>query len=320
MLKTPQEASSSKDDKGTTLRIAEDTAFEIEFVDDDEPAPYYKRLGLAAFAAALLILGPVLYFYYIGGLGSSANLPEMASIPGGCFQIGSPSTEVGRSADEQQTEVCVDDFMIAKREVSFEEYDIFVEATGHREPFDEGWGRNLLPVIHVNWYDAVAYLDWLSEETGQCFRLPTEAEWEYAARSGLTTSRYWGEDIQQTCFYANVHDYSSQRANGSSYEIHECDDGAARTAVVGSYRVNEFGLYDMLGNVWEWTCSSYEETYQQQGAALSCLNPRTKGPRVIRGGSWINKPDAIRAAYRDSLPAEFHTEDLGFRAVRVPCE
>ena len=115
--------------------------------------------------------------------------PEMIAIKGGCFQMGSSQAEVDRYTDEKQHEVCnIQDFAIGKYEITFAEYDVFAEATGREKPDDGGWGRGRRPVINISWHDAIAYAEWLSQKTGKTYRLPTEAEWEYAARAGTTTT------------------------------------------------------------------------------------------------------------------------------------
>ena len=112
---------------------------------------------------------------------------------------------------------------------------------------------------NVSWYGAVAYIDWLNQETetGKKYRLPTEAEWEYAARAGTSTVRFWGDSPDDACQYANVYDQTSKKENGYSWKNHNCDDGYSNTAPIGSFLANSFGLHDMLGNVWEWCADRY---------------------------------------------------------------
>lgn len=166
-------------------------------------------------------------------------VPETIPIKGGTFIMGSPKTEVGRWSDEDQHKETVDDFEMGTYPVTFEEYDAFCEATGREKPNDQGWGRGKRPVINVSWYDACDYCTWLSKVTGANYRLPTEEEWEYACRAGTTTAYFFGDDP------INLADYAVFDTN--------------QTEEVGSKKPNPWGLYDMLGNVWEWTSSPYED-------------------------------------------------------------
>ncbi|MCB1920250.1 MAG: SUMF1/EgtB/PvdO family nonheme iron enzyme [Candidatus Competibacteraceae bacterium] len=241
--------------------------------------------------------------------------PEMVTITGGTFLMGSPTSEVGRDSDEQQHSVTVASFAMGKYEVTFDEYDRFTEATGRTKPDDEGWGRGRRPVINVDWFDATAYAQWLSQQTGLAYRLPTEAEWEYAARAGTTTARYWGENPDLACGYANVADRTVLETF-PTWTIHNCDDGYTYTAPVGSFTANRWGLYDMLGNVWEWTCSLYKNPYD--GEEQICNANNATSFRVLRGGSWDYVPTKVRSAYRDA--SEFGRSTLansrGFRIAR----
>ena len=223
--------------------------------------------------------------------------PEMVFIRGGVFTIGSPANENGRREDEQQTLVTVGDFWIAKHAVTFDEYDRFALATGRTRPNDHGWGRGRRPVIDVSWDDATAYTAWLSQQTAQPYRLPNEAEWEYAARAGTSTARYWGEDMGRNL--ANCRDCGSQW-------------GGKQTAPVGSFTPNAWGLYDMLGNVWEWTCSAHEPRYG--GAERRCETRATR--YVLRGGSWLDTADLVRAAHRTPSTRESKFDDYGFRVAK----
>jgi formylglycine-generating enzyme required for sulfatase activity len=236
--------------------------------------------------------------------------PHMVRLPGGCFQMGSPPTEKGRNNDERQHRVCVDGFALGKYEVTFAEYDRFTEATGSNKPDDVGWGRGKRPVIEVSWEDAVDYADWLSRETGKRYRLPTEAEWEYAARGGSTTARFWGDDPDRACQYTNVADRTANE-NYSSWTIHECRDGYVHTSPVGAFKPNKNELYDVLGNVWEWTCSEYEMSYA--GKEQKCINKKHAGRRVLRGGAWNSHPNWARSANRNRNNPDNRFNNWGFR-------
>jgi formylglycine-generating enzyme required for sulfatase activity len=269
-----------------------------------------------------------------GGFG-----PEMVMIAGGTFKMG--DIQGGGDSDEQPVhDVSVDRFAMGKFEVTVGEFRKFVndanyktdaEKEGKCWTYDNGWknvkGANWRntkfsqndnhPVVCVSWNDATAYTKWLSNQTGKTYRLPTEAEWEYAARAGTKKSRYWGNesrywdnDPDQACYYANVHDNTSKEKNRFSWTYHKCTDGYAQTAPVGSFKPNKFGLYDTLGNVWEWTCSEYE--YKYNGKEKQCV---TKGNSLsLRGGSWnYFGVGGVRSATRKYWLPSGRYLDLGFR-------
>jgi formylglycine-generating enzyme required for sulfatase activity len=267
--------------------------------------------------------------------------PEMVRIAEGCFQMGSPSSEAGRDDDEQQHQVCVDSFWLSTYEVTIKAFRRFTQAAQYRTEAEHNaggftgcyapkgaswdWQEGLTwerpgfsqtdwhPVVCVSWNDATAYAAWLSQQTGKRYRLPTEAEWEYAARGGTPTSRYWGDAPREACRYANVADQTAKRTF-TSWTIHACEDGVVYTAPVGSYGANPYGLYDMLGNVWEWTCSAWAEAYD--GLETRCVTGDSGARRVLRGGGWGIYPRGVRAAYRNHDAAADRGADLGFRLAR----
>jgi formylglycine-generating enzyme required for sulfatase activity len=209
-------------------------------------------------------------------------------------------------------------FAIGKYEVTFAEWDACVAAGGcsHR-PADEGWGRGTRPVINVSWDDAKEYVRWLGSRTGHEYRLPSEAEWEYAARAGTETPRYWGNAANGACGYANVHDETSKRENEFDWEHYRCDDGYAETAPVGSFGASRFGLYDVLGNVLEWVEDCWHDNY---GGALvdgSAWTSGGCGGRVLRGGSWGNGPRLMRSAVRGRDGTGYRDFNVGFRVART---
>ncbi len=264
------------------------------------------------------------------------DCPEMVRIPGGKFMMGSSSSEQDSQADEKPYHsVRVDSFAIGKYEVTKEQYAAFVDKTGYAGGGDcytwngSKWGkqagadwRNLgysqartQPVVCVSLQDAEAYARWLSGKTGKHYRLPTEAEWEYAARAGTDTTRYWGDGPNQACRYANVADETGQQKfNWESSYIHHCADGYVHTAPVGSFSPNRFGLYDMMGNVREWTCSAYTER-GYDGSEISCIDDVTSR-RVYRGGSWASEPAHVRSADRYGFDPADRDVGRGFRLLQ----
>lgn len=231
---------------------------------------------------------------------------KMVRITGGRFLMGSPEDEIGRYTIEREHEIYIPDFILGQYAVSFAEYDVFVKATSGRKPSDNGWGRGSRPVINVSWKDALSYAAWLSEQTGFLYRLPTEAEWEYACRAGTTTPFATGEFIstEQANFNGSL-DYGTEAQEGQHRK---------QTVEVGSFAANQFGLYDMHGNVWEWTASCYSENYN--GAETQCFDVNTDTYRMLRGGSWVNTKRSIRSASRIRRDANDRADFIGFRLAR----
>jgi formylglycine-generating enzyme required for sulfatase activity len=233
---------------------------------------------------------------------SDASLgPEMVVIQAGKFRMGDIQ-DLGNGFEKPVHTVHIaKPFSIGKHEVTFEEYEHFASASGRRVPKDRGWGRNKRPVINVSWEDAVQYTEWLSQQTGKHYRLPSEAEWEYAARAGTETAYWWGNDIG--------HNRANCNGCGSRWD-------RKRTAPVGSFRPNPFGLYDTAGNVWEWVqdckLDSYKEAPTDGSASLRGACPE----RVFRGGSWNVEPRKLRSAKRTWDGPDLRYSYVGFRIAR----
>ncbi|EGV15838.1 SUMF1/EgtB/PvdO family nonheme iron enzyme, partial [Thiocapsa marina] len=234
--------------------------------------------------------------------------PAMVSIAAGCFRMGSPSDEPHRDSDEAPHEVCVEAFELGRTEVSFGQYDAFCAATGRDKPSDAGWGRGERPVINVSWDDAAAYAQWLSKETGLAYRLPTEAEWEYAARAGTRTPFWTGRCIRtDQANYNGTSDYNDCGAKTGLYR--------KQTVPAGSLPGNPWGLHEVLGNVREWTCSEYASPYA--GLEQRCAERNSNPARAVRGGSWISGPRFLRAADRFGFLPEDRDIYRGFRLART---
>ena len=245
-----------------------------------------------------------------------------AWVPGGCFLMGSPISEKDRSEDEGPVhEVCIDGFWISQTVVTNAQFKQFQKDHDSRDYAGHSLNGDAQPAVYVSWVDANNFSQWLSGQNGgqYNFRLPTEAEWEYACRAGSETSRYWGEDATRACIYENVADYTAARQLGIK-PVHECDDGYATTAPVGSFRPNPLGLYDMLGNVLEWCADVYGvDSYVRHDRNNPQNTDESMGQsRVIRGGCWHGSVGSIRCAIRGSGLPNSMSDDLGFRIVREP--
>lgn len=173
------------------------------------------------------------------------------------------------------------------------------------------------PAVCVNWNDAKAYVQWISEKTGKHYRLPTEAEWEYAARAGTTTVRYWGDTEALQCKFENGLDPTSKvQLWTRDLEATACSDGFAYTSPVGSFKPNAFGLYDMLGNASQWTEDCFNENYVGAPRDGSAWTTGFCSDRALRGGSWHTLPMYLRASYRVGLDENDRYNTVGFRIVR----
>ncbi len=222
---------------------------------------------------------------------------QMVVIPAGTFQMG---TENGRFVEPRR--VIIRTFLLAAHDVTFDEYDTYAGATGRTRPNDSGWGRGKRPVVNVSWEDAQAFIVWLNQQSGKHFRLPSEAEWEYAARAGTTTRYYWGDQ------------FDSSRANNNK----------TSTTLVGLFPPNNWGLFDMSGNVYQWTQDCWNvvdfwtgryKNAPSDGAAWTtgeCIY------RVIRGGSWTDDPWGLRVSSREHDAISTRANFLGFRIAQDP--
>ncbi len=241
-------------------------------------------------------------------LKDGGQAPEMIPLPAGCFMMGSPPDEPERDDDEGPPHrVCVAAFAIGRTEVTFAQYDRFAAATGRKQPNDAGWGRGERPVINVSWDDAVAYTEWLSAQTGQPYRLPSEAEWEYAARAG-TTGPFWTGDCIHTdqANYDGNSDYAGCGARTGAYR--------GRTVPAGSLPPNPWGLHEVAGNVWEWVLDRYHPNYQ--GAPTDGSAWLAGGsPRALRGGSLEDGAGNLRASNRYGDEPGDRFRGIGFRCV-----
>jgi formylglycine-generating enzyme required for sulfatase activity len=267
---------------------------------------------------------------------------EMLPIPGGKFMMGSPDSEEKRGDDEgPQHEVELSPFWMGKHEVTWDEYEVFMfqldvarRKIDNREPtaadkaadasskptkpytdMTFGMGKEKFPVICMTQYSAMKYCEWLSKKTGRYYRLPTEAEWEYACRAGTKTAYSFGDDASKLDDYA----WHYENSDGKYQEV-------------GTKKPNPWGLYDMHGNVAEWTFDQYDEGFYAKSPSKNPLNPpKIVEPCTVRGGSWDDDPELLRSAARVASTVDWKMQDpqipqsiwyytdalfVGFRVVR----
>ncbi len=272
------------------------------------------------------------------------NCPELVVLPAGSFIMGSPDGEQGRSADEspQRVVIIARPFAAGKFEITVDQFAAFVNETKYdagakcltledgksslkegrswRDPGYPQTGSH--PVACISWNDAKAYIGWLSKKTGKDYRLLTEAEWEYAARATTVRgpgSRYsFGDDDSAMCRYGNVADRTARATipGASGWTVFPCSDGYAYAAPVGLFAANAFGLYDLLGNVWEWTQDCYNSSYSGAPFDGTAWMAGDCEHRVIRGGMWGSNPASVRSARRFKDQAMTRSQDIGFRVAR----
>ncbi|BAY89299.1 serine/threonine protein kinase [Tolypothrix sp. PCC 7601] len=243
--------------------------------------------------------------YFVENLGNGVTL-EMVKIPGGTFTMGSPVEEAERRDDEgPQHQVTIPGFFMGKYEVTQAQYQTI---TGKNPSYFQGETR---PVEQVSWNDAVEFCQKLSQNTGRTYRLPSEAEWEYACRAGTKTPFYFGETITTDLVnYNGNYPYSS--ASKGEYRN--------ETTTVGRFPPNSFGLYDMHGNTWEWCIDTYHNNYYEapkDGSAWLSSNDNDYRYRLLRGGSWHELVRFCRSAFRSTNVRVDSFTDVGFRVVAV---
>jgi formylglycine-generating enzyme required for sulfatase activity len=282
-----------------------------------------NRLIRAAFlATAALGIAPALAASAFHAFRDCSDCPVMIAIPPGRFLMGSPPQEPGRSEAEGPVhEVVLEHgFAIGQFDVTLTQFSLFAHAANYQSgvrkcdwqaPQTKGIPLRQAanePVVCVNWPDAQAYVAWLGVRTGKSYRLPSEAEWEYAARAGSTTSRPWGETLG--------HDDANYGADVCCGAFASGKDRWLYTSPVGAFRPNRFGLYDMLGNVWQWTQDCGSESYAGAPRDGSAWLAGDCDSRMVRGGAWFQAPDSLRSASRAADKADRRVGDIGFRVAR----
>jgi formylglycine-generating enzyme required for sulfatase activity len=240
------------------------------------------------------------------------NCPAMVVVPSGSFIMGSPGSENGRYEDEgPQHPVAIGrPFAVGQYAVTFDEWDFCVTDGGCNgyKPSDQGWGRERRPVINVSWSDASAYAAWLSRKTRKPYRLLSETEREYVTRAGNPTPFWWGSSISP--LQAN-YDGTYAYGNGQKGEYRQ------QTLPVGSFEPSPWGLYQVHGNVWEWTQDCWHTTYSGAPSDGSAWTSGNCNIRIVRGGAWVDSPRALRAAKRSWQALDYRDGSVGFRVART---
>ena len=234
------------------------------------------------------------------------NTLDLALLPAGDFMMGASRNESGcESSEFPQHKVSVSEFWMGKYPVTQAQWKVvagFPEVERVLDPDPSQFDGDNRPVEQVSWFDAIEFCQRLSNETGRDYRLPSEAEWEYACRAGTTTPFHFGEKISEQFF--NYKKYLLEQPPGASFGTNE----------VGKFGANAFDLYDMHGNVWEWCLDQWHKDYC--GAPIDASPWAIGGDdsfRVYRGGSWGSKPSLCRSAYRSRTNPVFRCNDIGFR-------
>jgi formylglycine-generating enzyme required for sulfatase activity len=269
----------------------------------------------------------------------------MIVIAAGSFVMGTPVATLpsGQAGAEAGTIVIQipHAFALGRHEVTRREFTRFITASGYEprpgcrtwdpaigrfsDDARRGWQNPATPVgavedhpvTCVTFADSRAYVEWLARETGEPYRLPSEAEWEYAARGGTTTLRPWGDAPEEGCEFANTYDVTADAAYRLGWPHAGCRDGHADVATVGRFQANSFNLHDMIGNVQEWVQDCATGSYigrPRDARAWEWLGGCKR--RIQRGGSWLTPPDGSRSAYRVAAPEGDHSDDTGFRIAK----
>ena len=299
------------------------------------------RAVLAALALALQLFVPVAFAADANApFRDCPDCPEMQRVPAGTFVMGTPGapSRADTRAESQATVVRLTrPFAMGRMEVTRREFRAFLTDSAYEQKgdcviWDDEQSRFSIdhpaesveapdadvsddqPATCISWHDARAYAQWLAKKTGKPYRLPSEAEWEYAARAGSVAEWPWGEQASDGCDFANVYDLTGREHYPLGWDPVRCRDGYAGLAPVGALRPNAFGLYDLIGNVAEWVDDCYTDSYvgRPKDGRSWFWNGGCRR-HVVRGGSWASPPSLARSAYRLPTDSTFRAQTLGLR-------
>ncbi len=244
-----------------------------------------------------------------------AELPRMVQLSGGSFIMGD-QTGSGERDEAPAHNVTLAAFSISKYEITRGQWADYKKVSDSSVAALSAEQR-AMPVTGVTWDEARGYADWLSQRTGQQYDLPSESQWEFAARGGVSTLYPGGNEPEGVCSHGNIADQSAANQN-SGLVVTDCDDGSADLRAVGGYLANQFGIHDTAGNVWEWTLDCYASSYEGAPTDGSARIPAFCSSRVIRGGSYEQDASSARFSNRSNLPSDTREQQVGFRVARLP--
>lgn len=231
--------------------------------------------------------------------------PKLAIIPTGTGVVGGEELIPFKNHSPQHKVISTQEYAMGIAEVTFKEYDAFCKSTFINCPDDNGWGRDDQPVINVSWLDAMAYTEWLSEQTNQVYRLPSEAEWEYAARGGTSTNYWWGDE------YIQGIDHCDRDLGGCPEGTELSEPGAA-----GRFSANPYGLFDVTSNVLEWILDCYSPNHINAKNTMEARLSGDCGEKVFKGSSWLSAQPYVHVFIRGRLESNDKGRDIGFRVLR----
>jgi formylglycine-generating enzyme required for sulfatase activity len=231
--------------------------------------------------------------------------PKLAVIPTGTGVVGGEDLVPFQNHSPQHKVILAKEFAMGVTEVTFREYDAFCKSTFTTCPDDNGWGRGDQPVINVTWLDAMVYTEWLSEQTNQVYRLPSEAEWEYAARGGTSTNYWWGDE------YIQGIDHCDRDLGGCPEGTEFSEPGPA-----GRFKANPFGLFDVTSNLLEWVLDCYSPDHKAAKNTMESRLDGECGEKVFKGSSWLSAQPYVHIFLRGGLESNDKGRDLGFRVLR----
>lgn len=231
--------------------------------------------------------------------------PKLAIIPTGTGVVGGENFRSFKNQSPQHKVISTQEFAMGIAEVTFKEYDAFCRSTFIDCPDDNGWGRGSQPVNNVSWLDAIAYTEWLSEQANQTYRLPSEAEWEYAARGGTSTKFWWGDE------YIQGIDHCERHLDG-------CPEGTelSKPGPAGRFKANPFGLFDMTSNLYELVLDCYLPDHKEAENTMEARLEGGCGEKVFKGSSWLNPQPYVHLSKRGAIATNDKGRSIGFRVLR----